>query len=60
MILKLNQHHLVACEWFTVSHNKHDGIDGPDRGYSSHPKSFWKDILTPFWVDAEFFDLELL
>lgn len=25
-----------------------------------YSKLFWNDILTPFWVDAEFFDVELL
>lgn len=60
MILKLIQHHLTVSEWFTVSHNKHDGINGPDRGYKSYWKPCWKDNLTPFWTDAKFFDLELL
>ena len=60
MILKLIRHHLVVCEWFTVSHNKHDGINGPDGDYVSYSKPVWKDILTPFRVDTEFFDLELL
>lgn len=56
MILKFIQHHPVVRKRFTVSFNKQNGIRGPERDYIFLPG----DILTPFWVDSEFFDLELL